>query len=458
MQTHIKFTPLHPPFEVNKRMAFLKHLCLVFLAVTIVLNVHSQQVVVNGTCAWSDLDTDPETLDFGFADAVFEPEHVDFPVFVYRTKLNSWKSVLGYRFLTQEVTSVPEKFISPAMYSTFGGEYRIDARVSDGGGKPYLLVKVWPLRRSGRSVERLTSFRLEVDLEDAGTSRSRTLTFAESSVLSTGEWYKIAIARDGVYRIDRTFLSQLGVDVAGADPRKINIYGNGGSLLPDNNDVLREDDLVRNSIIVSGEEDGQFDNSDFILFYGKGPDTWNRANGLPGRFTWSHLKHYYSDSAYYFLRIGDETGQRIQTTPSLTDAASVVIDKFQDYQYLENDQYNLAQSGREFFGDKFDVTTTASYNFAAPNVLADTMLIEARVAVRSLGTGSTFSFSSFGQSAQVTPSAVFDSPTSSVARLGNISFTAFPNSSPIRIDVVFTKSNAEAQGWLDFIRINYMRS
>ena len=439
-------------------MAFPKHFCFVFLAVFTVLNVHSQQVVVNGNLSWSDLDTNPETTEFGFTDAVFEPDHVDFPVFVYRTKLAAWKSVDGYRISPQEVTSVPEKMVTPGIFSAAGESYRVEAKVSDGGGKPYLVVKVWPLKKSGRSLERLVSFRLEVELIDSTPSKSRTLTFAENSVLSSGEWYKIAIARDGVYRIDRNFLTQLGVDVANVDPRLINIYGNGGSLLPDANEEPRADDLVKNSIVISGEEDGEFDNADFILFYGKGPDTWNRVNGLPGRSTWSHIKHYYSDSAYYFIRIGDDVGQRIQTVSSVADAATVIVDKFQDYQYIETDQYNLAQSGREFFGDKFDVTTSATYNFTAPNVSADTMLVEARVAVRSLGSGSTFSFTSFGQSAQVTPSAVFDSPTSSVARLGNVSFTALPTASPLRVDVVFTKSNPEAEGWLDFLRVNYMRS
>ena len=74
---------------------------------------------------------------------------------------------------------------------------------------------------------------------------------------------------DGLYKIDFDFLSNIGVNVSDIDPRKIQIYGNGGAMLPENNALFRYHDLVENPIRIVGEEDGSFDQNDFIVFYGE---------------------------------------------------------------------------------------------------------------------------------------------------------------------------------------------
>ena len=56
-----------------------------------------------------------------------------------------------------------------------------------------------------------------------------------NSVLSSGDWYKIKLNNDGLYKIDADFLSDIGINVSEIDPRKIQIYGNGGAMLPEHN-------------------------------------------------------------------------------------------------------------------------------------------------------------------------------------------------------------------------------
>lgn len=433
-----------------------------FLSALLVLSVHisahSQTVTLRESLRWSDLDRDPSNDDQGFEGAVFQPDRVDYPIFSKRIPLGRFKSVNRYTISAEEVTSLPENLRSAVQDKAPTSEFEVSVRTSNGGSDYYLIVEVIPVRLRNGRLERLLSFQLNIELSEGSPVASRTLQFASSSALSTGSWYKIAIARDGVYRMDRSFLSQLGIDVDALDPRTLNVYGNGGSMLPESNLVDRADDLVRNSIFVNGEADGSFDNGDYILFYGKGPDTWRQAQGLGSRATWRHTRHYYSDSAYYFIRTDDIAADRIVEAPSSSDPATVTVNTFQDYQYIENETYNLAQSGREFFGDKFDVTLNASYTFNAPNATADSMLVEAQVAVRSIGQNSTFNFTSFGATASTTPSAVFDSPTSRVASIGTVSLKAIPTNANLKVDVSFVKGNADAAGWIDFIRVNYMRN
>ncbi len=53
---------------------------------------------------------------------------------------------------------------------------------------------------------------------------NRSLSWADHSVLAEGQWYKFALSRDGVYKLDRSFLIALGVDVSNVNPQNINIY------------------------------------------------------------------------------------------------------------------------------------------------------------------------------------------------------------------------------------------
>ena len=60
-----------------------------------------------------------------------------------------------------------------------------------------------------------------------------------NSVLADGNWYKFAVDTTGVFKIDRAFLQQLGISTNNLNPKKIQIYGNGGQLLPELNADFR---------------------------------------------------------------------------------------------------------------------------------------------------------------------------------------------------------------------------
>ncbi|MFY7708516.1 MAG: type IX secretion system sortase PorU [Flavobacteriales bacterium] len=387
----------------------------------------------------------------------FTEDNFNLPLFIEQKQITTNASVDGYRILAQEVTFLPENLLKNIDLQGLTSDWQIKVVTRKGGEKNYLIASILPLRLNGRSVEALTSFTLEVTLGQSGNSRNRTLTFAENSVLSEGKWYKIAIARDGIYRIDKNLLGQLGINTSELNPQNINVYGNGGNLLPVSNADFRHDDLQKNAIFVQGENDGTFNDNDYILFYGQGPDTWKlREETIPR--TWAHDKHYYSDSAYYFIRIDDTAPLRVNAQTIPDAAANQTITSFQDYQFIENDQINVAKSGREFFGDPFEFNTSATFSFNFANALPEPALFEYGVAVRSIGGASTFNFSIAGSTGSATPSPTSDDAVSNIANLsyGSINFT--PNNSQISIAINFSKFNAEAQGWIDYLRVNAIRS
>lgn len=173
--------------------------------------------------------------------------------------------------------------------------------------------------------------------------------WAQPSVLSSGNWFKITIPQTGVYKLDFNQLRQAGIDVNSIDPRTLKLYGNAGGMLPQANTTARPNDLVENAIIVQGESDGVFNASDFILFYAQGPNA-QRSN--PAKEIIYYEQNLYATKNYFFLTYGETVGKRIQVAPFVN--GTVTISQFQDVVHYERTLTNILQSGREWYGERFE--------------------------------------------------------------------------------------------------------
>lgn len=198
---------------------------------------------------------------------------------------------------------------------------------------------------------------------------SYTTIYAQNSVLAQGEWYKITIEnpQGGVYKIDRNFLNQLGINTQNINPQNIKIYGNGGGMLPQANTASRPADLIENAIFVKGEADGKFDNEDYVLFYAEGSDKLLYNKDL--QFI-QHQKNLYDDQNYYFITVGNSAGKRITNVAPITETAQS-IDTFDEVDYFEEDRENIVQSGRFWFGNFFNATSQPSFSLKNVTNLAE---------------------------------------------------------------------------------------
>lgn len=333
-------------------------------------------------------------------------------------------------------------------------EFQVSCRQTNGGKQSFGILEIVPLRlnRLSGQVERLLDCTVNISPNKNSVKKRKALDFAQNSVLAEGTWYKMAIHKDGIYRIDKAFLEELGIDAEALNLHQFNIYGNGGEQLPFSNLAPRPDDLEPNSIFVSTQNE-TLGNTDYILFYGKGADRWQRDSDI-----FVHEKHFYSDSAYYFIRTDDVVEHRIQGAALSEFPATHTVTKFQDYQFVESDLYNLVKSGREFYGEEFDLNTSATYSFSFPNITTDNATVEVKVAARSIGGSSSFLVSAGGESIELVPAAVTESATGWVAReaSGTIAFAGANSNLQVALD--FTKENPEAIGWLDYIRVNATRN
>lgn len=200
---------------------------------------------------------------------------------------------------------------------------------------------------------------------------------AQTSVLSKGEWYKIATTRTGIHKIDANFLKKAGIDASKLNPQNLKIYGNGGGLLPQANNIPRPIDLIENAIEVIGENDGKFDTSDYIIFYAESPHqaTYNIDNQ---QFT--HQNNPYSDSTFYFLNISDTKGLRIKNQALVTATKSV--NSFDDFSFHEIDQRNIVSlggkdlggSGREWYGESFGLSNEQNFELKTDGILPNSVI------------------------------------------------------------------------------------
>ena len=134
------------------------------------------------------------------------------------------------------------------------------------------------------------------------------LSAQENSVLYTGDWYKITTNKDGIYKLDYSDLNALGVNTSMLQNSSIKIYGNGGGMLPKLNSDFRYSDLTENAIkVYDANQNGLFENGDYILFYGTSPNVWNFSNETN---LFEYEIHLFDDEVSYFLTIDNESKKR----------------------------------------------------------------------------------------------------------------------------------------------------
>ena len=277
------------------------------------------------------------------------------------------------------------------------------------------------------------------------------------SVLAAGQWYKIEVAADGVYKIDRPFLAALGVN--GSIPSTaVRIYGNSGGMLPEANNRPRIDDLEELALQVEDGGDGLLNGSDYLLFYATGPDKWLK-DSVNRRFT--HQRNLYSNKAYYYITVGG-TGKRIADQPGFTPPGAAVT-TYDERLYHELDTVNLLASGKEWYGEEFSDAPghTVSYTFPLPisdAVVGQPATLVSSVAARSVNSGSKFVASTNNQVVQqltVPPvNAVYlDLFGRQVTEAAT--FTLTQNNPALTYN--FVPGSFNAQGWLNWYEVFYRR-
>ncbi|MDX1699953.1 MAG: type IX secretion system sortase PorU, partial [Melioribacteraceae bacterium] len=176
----------------------------------------------------------------------------------------------------------------------------------------------------------------------------------KNSVLSEGEWFRFEIPEEGIYKIDRSYLSNLGINVDNVDPRTIKIYNNGGYILPWSMSSSNSTDLNEIAILIEGESDGSFNNNDRILFYARGLDFWEYSD-ITDKI--KRNKHFYSKSNYYWITFGGSQGKRVNIQPNINGTPFLTKSTTKAYKFQDIDNQNLIGSGLLYVEDDYTNTS-----------------------------------------------------------------------------------------------------
>ncbi|CAN5670414.1 hypothetical protein BH10BAC5_BH10BAC5_14560 [soil metagenome] len=158
-------------------------------------------------------------------------------------------------------------------------------------------------------------------------------------------YLKLYIASDGIYRIYKTDFTNAGIDVSSIDPRTFKVMFKG----------------IESSCYVEGQNDGVFDNSDFIDFYGMrnygGPQNVFNESGVI-KYQKNEFYNELSDTSVYWIDWGGALGKRFSdntfnsVTPYTPNYFFNTIHREFDKYYSLGEQAS-ASDYRRFTVDKF---------------------------------------------------------------------------------------------------------
>lgn len=274
--------------------------------------------------------------------------------------------------------------------------------------------------------------------------------YKSNSVLASGQWYKISVKEAGIYKIDISFLTNLGINATNLSSSSIRLYGNAGRMLSESNNGLWLDDLIENAIFVADGGDGILNGSDYILFYAPGPDKWIKDT-INHRF--SYQKNLYSDSAYYFITIGG-TGKRI-TISQFNSPPNKTITDFSGRYCHELDTVNFLSSGKEWYGEEFmdapGKSLTRKFSLNIPGMLTSTpVVLQTNCIARSAGAASRFDIKVNNQPVgQIPVDAVAQGQYAPFAMQAESVVSSNVSQASLDIEYSYLPGSFNAQGWLN---------
>lgn len=323
------------------------------------------------------------------------------------------------------------------------------------GAEMFQEIRIYPMLVSNDGKQVKKALRLAYQLQDEVSPENPPQVFrnyAAHSVLKEGDTYKMAISKEGIYRLDAAFFQSLGISPSSINPATIQIFGNGEGTVPQANSAFRYDDVYENPIFVSAQG-STFGQNDYVLFYGASPHSWVYDNTNQ---VFNHRQNVYSDSNFYFLRIGQATGKRIELKSQGT--ATYTPTSAQNRTFHELESVNNGQSGRFWVGEYFNNVLEKNISLYVPNAkLGGNIKVTVQAATNAPVAASFVFSTNSGTSYALTGFGAIGSEEIYRLRAGRFTTTtAALDGDSLRIKVTFDKAGGSgSEGWLDWIEVNY---
>lgn len=305
--------------------------------------------------------------------------------------------------------------------------------------KEYVQIYIEPFYIANSKIYKITEFQIVIKSAKKAKSKTNTFITKQNSVLNSGKWIKIAIPKDGIYKISYSKLKDLGF----TNPEEIRIFGNDHGMLSFKNSDPRPDDLTENKI---------YKNNELIYFYAKGPHKWiyDTENEI-----YVQKKHLYANYAYYFLT-DKNTSQNnyIENANLATEPPTETYTTYNEFLHHETDTFNLLRSGRQWFGEHFYLDNTKTISFSTPHI-NNSYQHKAKISIiaRS-GSSSSMNISLGNVNNIINFSSVCSNVTCEYAKRRTQKILFNNNEENINVQLTYNKPSYASEAWLDYITLN----
>ena len=281
------------------------------------------------------------------------------------------------------------------------------------------------------------------------TAQAAKDSYASTSVLSSGVWFKTAILTDGVYRIDYSQLKQLGIE----NPSNTRIYANNSGQLSYYNDDPKPDDLRELALYFVNGTDGIFNEGDYLLFYGQGTGRWKFNNTTS---EYGYTRHNYSDTAFCFVTEGSTAGKKMVISEEPAGSPAYTSSESDALFIHEEEKVNLLKSGREWY-QPVSAINGIEINPGFTDLVTDEK-IKARIRVVARAPVSTifrFYEGELLQKSLQLQAVNMYTTTGTYAQISDSSGFITPGSaSPVFEIKFYNNGESFASGWLDFVSLH----
>ena len=227
----------------------------------------------------------------------------------------------------------------------------VESYVGISRGQGMMEIAFVPIIRRGNTYLKLISAQIVINStpkRQVHKAAPKTARYASHSKLQSGRWVKISITQDGMYRLTRSALKNMGF----SDPSKVHLYGYGGHL---QKEVLftgtEYDDMVEVPMYYSSKQDAW-------LFWGNGLLYWNGD---------TRVTNYYANEACYFLTEEAEDANRIGTESAYTGVLRHTYNSFRDHVLYEKDEYAWYHGGRNLY-ENTNYASTNSHSYSLQTI------------------------------------------------------------------------------------------
>ena len=419
-----------------------------------VTNILSYKIEWNKVPSFKQLNDNTIKEYIGFKNAIVNNDLI--PVFYQKFYIN--REIEKVNFIEPVYEKISEEQIKYFPVSAIKDSIEFSYYINSISSTDYFNISLIPLRRNSENgnFEKLISFRVKITfLKDKLLKNMNTSRYPENSVLNTGKWYKMKVSKTGMYTLSYDDIIKLGF----SKPENIGIYGLEGGMLPEINNGSTYTDLKEINVKFFKGGDGIFNSGDYMIFYLKGPDKWSYSS-QKGKFL--HEKHNYSYYAYYFIS-NIKSAKEIENQTAPSASPNYFVNTFEDFAFHEIDTFNLIESGREWYGEKFTNIGLLSHslNFTFPNIVKNEPVSLSAVVLSHAEISTSFTFTvnntnigtySLGGLSNL------NSITSQYAVEKYIENSFNVNNDNINIIIKYNNSNSySSEGYLDYVNLNVKR-